>query len=294
MAVRPSVVFGFKAADQGWTERYWYTSNASLTTVLQDGISLLDLRVKLLGGGVLNTLIYASYDDVYRDVELGVPILPNADTGLYNPAITSNSDQPNACMEVRCSSGTRAGKFIYLAGVPDSTTIWPPSQPPNLTVAYSQAFSKFVGTNNPPEREALARGLWGWKGLSEDPGISPITNVTNLLRQGENWLATVASTVGFAAGKTAKLFGATFRGTQNPRGNRVYLVSEVDPGASTVTLAWGGVDLAQILWIGGGQLQVQNPTIYPIVKAIAWRLATRKRGVGPGRRRGRARGAVRP
>lgn len=281
MAINPSVVFQFTHGRFGWSERYWYTSNAPLSTVRFAGQELLDKRKMMLALGVLIPYAYASYDDEFRDV-FGLALPEPGPNGVWNGALPPDVEQPNVSFVVRCHSGVRAGKYIYLAGVPDGSVNYPPGQPPILDVGFRNAFINFV--------QVLTNGQWGWKGITYDSVISPIQNVTAMVADGTSWIVTVPSTADFRAGRKAKLTNGVFTGRLHSRPNRVYLVTEVT-NATTLRLDWGGADLFDLEYTGLGKLQVQNTVIWPITVADVDKIGTRKRGVGGDPPRGRQRRA---
>lgn len=278
MAVRPSATFFFNSGKQGWSERYWYPSNVELATLAVPARELLRYRSKMLCRGVEIPFAYLSYDDVFRDVlPIELPLV-NAE-GYWNNAITSNPEQPNVALAVRCYSGTRAGKFIYLSGIPDTTVAYPPLYAPVMTGAFKSAFEAYL--------ERLLT-IWGWKGVSYDVGISPLTTITTLAQGSGEWVATVASAAGFLSGKTVRLFDGNFTGPVNARPNRNYRITNI--AGNVITLAWGTFDGSAVGYLGGGKLQMENPAIFTIDNAVIEKITTRKRGVGWSRPLGRRKG----
>lgn len=283
MAVRPSVFFFFAYGRQSWSERYWYVGDPGLEAVAAAGNGLLLARCNMFAAGVENVGNYASYDDEFRDVFLIANKFPNPATGFWNAGLQDRIEQPNVSLMIRCQAApARSGKVIYISGMPDNAVALPPLRPPsNQTLAFKDAINDFMAL--------LVQQPWGWKGVSYDPAISPVTNVVSLTPAAGGWTAVVGTTVGFPAGKRAKLSNGAFVGPVPPRGNRRYLITGVNPLTNTLTLSWEGLDLSALTYGGGGSLQVQNPFIFKITKAYQEKITTRKRGVGANQPRGRVR-----
>lgn len=224
----------------------------------------------MLAQGVEIPYAYASFDDEFRDIILIRPPKPT-DTGVWNAALSLRQEQPNGCIIARCQSGIHAGKVVYLSGIPDADTIYPPLAPPAMAGPFLGAFEAWV--------IALIQGGWGWKGVSYDPTISPITNVGAVISLGTTWVATVASSAGFRPGLKAKFSKGKWLGPTQPNPNRVYLIKAV-PDATTVVLNWGDNTFAANSYVGEGKLQVQNTVIYPVTAVEGDKLGTHKRGVG--------------
>lgn len=281
MATRPSVFFFFNYGNQGWMERYWYSSvSAPLPTVATAGKALLLLRSKMLAKGPTIVNAYASYDDVFRDYQQ-VDIPAKGSTGLYNAAISIDAAQPNDCIVGRGFSGDRAGKDVFISGIPYSATIGGEQYNPDaaLSSAFKDAWDAF--------RDGLI-GVWGWKAVTYDPVLAPITAIQAMAASGDAWQLTVASVVGFTVGKKVKVSGATFTGKAVNRGNRVYRVGGIGPG-QTMLLNWGDADLVGLDWAEGGNVQLQAYVVLPFTGLKREKLGTHKRGVGFGRQVGRRR-----
>jgi len=278
--INPSVIFQFGAGNQGWSERYWAVGSSSLQQVAQWGTDLLEKRVMLMGRGVTCLNAFATYDDVFRDVWFIAKPSPNKE-GIWNPLFgDEDPDQPNAVIILRCRSGDRAGKVIYLSGCPDIDIQFPPGRPPQrISAAWLAAFVAF--------RIELVLH-WGWKGLSYDPVISPIFDVTAITGPATAAVFAGVSTGAFEKGKRMKLTGAKFLNGIGAREiNRVYTITDVDIGNSVTGVA--DTVFPTYTYLGQGKMQVQNYTILPIQTAVLDKIGTRKRGVGASPPRGRRR-----
>lgn len=278
MALRPSLFVFFNSQGQGWSERYWKTSNLPLIDVATSGILLLFARTKMLCTGVKLVWAYVSYDDEFRDVFPIDPLpQPNA-AGIWNPALGPIPAQPNESLVARLYSGDRAGKYTYISGVPNTDTTFAGQYPPTVTNEFQEAFNDWLNV--------LKTEGWGWKGLTYSPLLAPSTTVSLLVQGDDEWTATVASSAAFVKGGRAKLYDGTFAGPPNVRGNRVYEVVDIID-ATHMTLGWRGADLGGLTYIGGAKLQPQIKTILPITGGKIYKLSTRKRGVGGLRAHGR-------
>lgn len=285
MPVRPSLKMFFNYLDQGWSERWWWTSavpSGGLPGIQTSAEALMNLRVKLLGHKVTVPWAYLSYDDVRRDAfMLNLPF-PN-ENGVWNTAFgdfddeNAYADQANACIIVRMASGDRSTKMWYCAGVPDYVVAVPPRQPPILPdewmVAY-RAFRDFLKTN------------WGWKGVAQDAGLA--TAINGITADGENWDIAVTAVGLIKPGWLVKVSDATFFGPQgNTRGNRVYTVTAVTALTNVIRVSWGGIDMGGLTYVGGGTLTPLTTNMYPVTATQVRKIGTRKRGVGFGKPVGR-------
>lgn len=281
MAVRPSVFFQFNYAEQGWTERYWYTNtSASLSIVAGAATSLLVLRSKMLAKGPRIVNAFCSYEDVFRDY-FPVPIPPQNSDGTYNTAITIGAAKANDTVVGRGFSGDRAGKDVFFSGIPYSATLG--GNLYNFDDILSQAFKDAW--------DAFTNGLingWGWKGITYDPALAPIANVLDMVPAADTWTVAVNTVVGFDKGKKVKLTEAVFTGSATNRGNRVYRIKEVGPG-NVLTLDWGSANLDGLVYQTGGKLQIQNYVVWPFTGLKREKLGTHKRGVSIVRQVGRRR-----
>lgn len=279
MAVRPSVTFFFNKGKQGWSERWYYTTNATLSTVATAGAALLIARSKMLVDTVTIPWAFASYDDALRDVfPVATPSV--GPTNIWNSALNQAAAQPNECIVARLFSNDRGGKFTYLSGIPNDITDGDDLYDPNIAGPWDTAFLNWV--------TVLVNGNWGWKGVETDPAQAVPTAISAITVATSTMTVTVASVAGFTPGKMAKIYGATFTGPPGIRPNRNYTVQSVNGGALTVTLnVPANKDYSDVDYVGGGFLQPIIYKIYTITACQADKLGTRKRGAGFGQPAGR-------
>lgn len=268
MAIRPSVIFQFGTGTYGWSERYWHkTQSAPLDLVALNGRDLLAVRMKMMAGNVDILGAYASYDDEFRDVEF--ISTPTKQDGKWNGAFDAadaKCDMPWTSLHLRCASGVRAGKHIYLAGCPDSQLVTPTKPQGAFTVAFDAAIDKY---------KLELRKNWAWKGRAYDAAISPISNITDIAAPvGGISTVTVVSTAGFNVGAPVKIKDVVYTGLFKP--NRNFRIIKIVDATHFEMGTLGGDPEYQ----GGGTAQCLNFTLFPITDFTVVGTSNRKRGAG--------------
>lgn len=284
MATRPSFTILFSSEQQGWSERYWYSNaSATLQQAAPDAAFLIQARALCLARGVRIPFAYLSFDDEFRDVFPTFIPEPDAN-GVWNAALNTDPDNPNLSIVIRCQSGVRAGKMLYLAGAPDSAINYPPlyNPAPRFTVAFNNAIEPFL--------QLLRNGKWGWKAISFTAGTNPTANITAMSQTAQTWVLDVDNTTGFTAGSLVKMSGVVYTGATRSQVNRNYRVGLVAP-PDGMTLLWGTGNYTGVTYIGGGKVIQGAYSILPITGTIIDKVTSRKRGVGGRRPLGRRRRA---
>src|SRR5262245_15196297 len=276
--------------NHGWSESYVHLSNPSGLHEMQDELKeLAEARAALNGYNTTITQVRASRPGVFRDSfrifsresqEPGASFVGGGGFKL------KASDQANACLNIEMANNDIQKRLLKMAGLPDDLLGTDPPGPKYQAVpTWIDAWTKY--------EQVVTDGLWGFKArkIPREATIVPVGDWTLESTAPFQLICQISSLNDFAAvGDEGQVRGvrSAFVGAPVPNGKWKVRAKATSGGITSMTLRGAiGFDPS-----GFEEVGTIEPVLFEYVASLTAEITgqgTRKRGVGPVRRRGRAR-----
>src|SRR5262245_28011234 len=274
----------------GWSEKYIHLSNPDALNELEDELKeLAEARAALNGYNTTITQARASRPGVFRDSfrifsrESQEPGANFVGAGGFK---TKASDQANACLNVEMANNDVQKRLLKMSGVPDDLLgTDPPGPRYALVPTWVDAWKKY--------EDIVTNGVWGFRARSipREQNVVDVGDWTLESTAPFQLICQIADVNDFASvGDQVQVRGvrSAFVGAPVPNGKWQVRAKADSGGIVSMTLR-GAIGFDPSGFLDTGTVE---PVLYQYVASLTADITgqgTRKRGVGPVRRRGRAR-----